>query len=51
MKRRLDELEVVQNNVRLMNELLSHFKPDSGEEERQLLKVHTVGKDGLLSLN
>ena len=39
MKRRLDELELVQNNVRLMNELLSHFRPESGEDERLLLKV------------
>lgn len=39
MKRRLDELELVQNNVKLMNELLSHYKSDSGEEEKLLLKV------------
>ena len=39
MQRRLDELELIQNNVRLMNELLSHYKPDSGDQERQLLQV------------
>ena len=43
MKRRLDELELIQNNVRLMNELLSHFRPESGEDERQLLKVCEEG--------
>lgn len=39
LKRRLDELELVQNNVKLMNELLSHYKPESGLEEKQLLEV------------
>ena len=39
MKRRLDELELVQNNIKLMNELMSHYKPDS--EEKLLLQVYT----------
>lgn len=41
VKRRLDELELVQNNIKLMNELLSHYRPESGEEEKLLLQVHT----------
>ena len=40
MKRRLDELELVQNNIKLMNELMSHYKPDS--EEKLLLQVYTT---------
>ena len=39
MKKRLDELELVQNNIKLMNELLSHYRPDSGDQERLLLEV------------
>ena len=39
MKRRLDELELVQNNIKLMNELMSHYKPNSGDQEKQLLLV------------
>ena len=39
MQKRLDELELVQNNIKLMNELLSHYRPDSGDQERQLLQV------------
>ena len=41
VKQRLDELEVVQNNIKLMNELMSHYKPESGEQEGQLLEVYT----------
>ena len=39
VKRRLDELELVQNNIKLMNELMSHYRPESGEEEKLLLQV------------
>ena len=42
MKRRLDELELVQNNIKLMNELLSHYKSNSGTQERLLLEVYTL---------
>ena len=44
LKRRLGELELVQNNIKLMNELLSHYKPGtSGTEEKQLLEVQGRG--------
>lgn len=39
LKKRLEELELIQNNIKLMNELLSHYKPDTGEQEKQLLEV------------
>ncbi len=42
LKKRLDELELVQNNIRLLGELLAHFKPDSGsEDERSLIRVRS----------
>ena len=39
LQKRLDELELVQNNVKLLSELLSHYKSDSGEQERLLIDV------------
>ncbi len=40
LKKRLGELELIQNNTKLLNELLSHYKPESGsEEDRGLIKV------------
>ena len=39
LQKRLDELELVQNNVKLLSELLSHYKTDSGEHERVLIDV------------
>ena len=41
LQKRLEELELVQNNVRLLSELLSHFKAESGQEERSLIDVST----------
>lgn len=48
LQKRLDELELVQNNVKLLNELLSHYKSDSGEQERLLIDVSVC--EFLLSL-
>ena len=42
LQKRLDELELVQNNVKLLSELLSHYKPEAGEQERLLIDVSTV---------
>ena len=39
LQKRLEELELVQNNVKLLSELLSHFKADSGEQEKALIDV------------
>lgn len=39
LQKRLEEVEVIQNNVKLLNELLIHLKEDSGEQERQLIEV------------
>ena len=39
LKKKLEELDMIQNNIRLLNELLAHYKADSGETERQLMKV------------
>ena len=39
LQKRLDELELVQNNVKLLGELLSHFKTDSSQQERGLIDV------------
>ena len=41
LQKRLDELELVQNNVKLLSELLSHYKPEAGEQERPLIDVST----------
>ncbi|XP_065900010.1 ADP-ribosylation factor-binding protein GGA3-like isoform X2 [Dysidea avara] len=38
LKKKLEELDMIQNNIKLLNELLAHYKPDSGETERQLMK-------------
>jgi len=40
LKKKLEELDMIQNNIKLLNELLAHYKADSGETERQLMKVY-----------
>ena len=45
LQKRLDELELVQNNVKLLSELLSHFKTDSGDQERSLIDVSAFNFD------
>lgn len=39
LKKKLEELDMIQNNIKLLNELLAHYNPDSGETEKQLMKV------------
>lgn len=39
LKKRLDDLELIQNNIKLLNELLSHYRPESSEHEKQLIQV------------
>ena len=42
LQKRLGELELIQNNIKLLNELLSHYKPGSGESEQGLIKVRLL---------
>jgi len=42
LKKKLEELEMIQNNIKLLNELLAHYNPDSGETEKLLMKVSFV---------
>ena len=48
LQKRLDELELIQNNTKLLSELLSHYKPDTGGEHEKLLimvcTVHTCNR-------
>ena len=39
LQKRLEELELVQNNTKLLSELLAHYSPQSGEQEKSLIKV------------
>ena len=39
LQKRLDELELVQNNVKLLSGLLSHYKPEAGDQERLLIDM------------
>ena len=39
LKKKLEELDMIQNNIKLLSELLAHYNPDSGETEKQLMKV------------
>lgn len=39
LQKRIEEVELIQNNVKLLNELLLHLKPESGEQERLLIEV------------
>ena len=39
LKKRLDDLELINNNIKLLNEMLSHFKPDSAEHEKTIIDV------------
>ncbi len=40
LQKRLEELELIQNNIKLLSELLSHYNSQSGEHEKALIKVH-----------
>ncbi len=39
LQKRIEEVELIQNNVKLLNELLLHLKADSEEQERLLIEV------------
>ena len=39
LQKRLGELELIQNNMKLLSELLAHYSSASGEQETSLIKV------------
>ena len=40
LKKRLDDLELINNNIKLLNEMLCHYKPDiAAEHEKQIIEV------------
>lgn len=39
LQKRLEELELIQNNIKLLTELLAHYSSQSGEHEKSLIKV------------
>ena len=39
LQKRMEDVELIQNNVKLLNELLTHMQDDSGEQERLLVEV------------
>ena len=39
LKKRLDDLELIRNNIKLLSELLSHYRPESSDHEKQLIQV------------
>lgn len=39
LRKKLEELEMIQNNIKLLSELLSHYNPASGDTEKLLMKV------------
>ena len=44
LQQRLEDVELIQNNVKLLNELLIHYREDSAEQERPLIEVSTENK-------
>ena len=42
LKKRLDDLDLIQNNIKLLNELLAHYRPESSDHEKQLIHVRLV---------
>ena len=39
LKKRLGDLEVIENNIKLLNDLLSQYTADTTEDGKQLVKV------------
>ena len=43
LKKRLDDLETIENNIKLLNDLLSQYSTHSStEDDKQLVKVSSV---------
>ena len=51
LKKRLDDLELINNNVKLLNEMLSHYKTDASDHEKQIIEVHPSCSSLSLSLS
>lgn len=43
LQKRMTEVDLIENNVKLLNELLQHLREDSGEQERLLIEVRGRG--------
>ncbi len=43
LQKRHEELELIQNNIKLLTELLAHYSSQSGEHEKSLIKVGAWG--------
>lgn len=43
LQKRTEDVELIQNNVKLLNELLIHLRDDCGEHERLLIEVGRRG--------
>ena len=39
LQKRLEQLELISNNTKLLSELLAHYGAASGEQEKLLMKV------------
>ena len=44
LKKRLEDLDLINNNIKLLNEMLSHYKEDSAEHERTIIEVSKIVK-------
>ncbi len=42
LKKRLDDLELIANNIKLLNEMLSHYKEDSADHEKAIIEVSSA---------
>ena len=42
LKKRLEDLDLINNNIKLLNEMLSHYKEDSAEHEKTIIEVSKI---------
>ena len=48
VSRRMNELETVNNNVKLLNEMLVHYNPSSVDSEKDIMKASQLWITGSL---
>lgn len=48
LQKRMTDVDHIENNVKLLNELLQHLREDSGEQERLLIEVR--GREVLIEV-
>ena len=51
LKKRLDDLELIANNIKLLNEMLSHYKEDSADHEKAIIEVSSVTTQNTIEEN